>query len=263
MEGEFGMEARQLAAQLYTVRRFMETPEDIERTLRNVRDIGYSAVQVSGMGPIDPARLKSIVDELDIRICATHIPLEHMEERLAEVIQTHRLWNCEYVGLGSMPNEYRSSKEGYETFAKKFADIGRRLENAGLHLVYHNHNFEFQKFDGLTGFDILLNEAGPGTYSMEIDTYWVQAGGGNPSEWIRRAKGAIHVVHLKDMAVLDREAVYAEIGEGNFNWDDILEACHEADVKWYIVEQDECQRDPFESLDISLKYLLKRTRGGE
>ncbi|MEZ4661606.1 MAG: hypothetical protein R2911_28985 [Caldilineaceae bacterium] len=39
------------------------------------------------------------------------------------------------------------------------------------------------------------------------------------------------------------------------NWAGILAACKEAGVEWYAIEQDICQRDPFESLAISYKNL--------
>jgi sugar phosphate isomerase/epimerase len=51
------------------------------------------------------------------------------------------------------------------------------------------------------------------------------------------------------------EQLMAEVGEGNLNWPAILQACREAGVEWYIVEQDICQRDPLESLGISLRNL--------
>ena len=57
------------------------------------------------------------------------------------------------------------------------------------------------------------------------------------------------------MAMDGRTQLFAEVGEGNLNWTSILDACKEADVEWYIVEQDTCQRDPFESLGISLRNL--------
>jgi sugar phosphate isomerase/epimerase len=47
----------------------------------------------------------------------------------------------------------------------------------------------------------------------------------------------------------------AEIGEGNLDWADVLAACRDAGVEWLIVEQDECRRDPFESLAISRRNL--------
>jgi len=49
----------------------------------------------------------------------------------------------------------------------------------------------------------------------------------------------------------------AEVGEGNLNWPGILAACAAGGVEWYAVEQDICQRDPFESLAISYRNLAK------
>ncbi len=104
---------------------------------------------------------------------------------------------------------------------------------------------------------MLLNETDPRYVQAELDTYWVQHGGGDPAAWIRKVKNRMPVVHLKDMVIQGREQVMAEVGEGNLNWPAILEACREAEVEWYAVEQDICQRDPFESLEISFKNLKK------
>ena len=62
-------------------------------------------------------------------------------------------------------------------------------------------------------------------------------------------------MHLKDMTVRNGKPIMAEVGEGNLNWPRILDACKESGVEWYIVEQDECERDPFESLAVSLRNL--------
>jgi sugar phosphate isomerase/epimerase len=55
--------------------------------------------------------------------------------------------------------------------------------------------------------------------------------------------------------MLANQQIMAEVGEGNLNWPAILDACREANVEWYAVEQDHCQRDPFESLAISYRNL--------
>jgi sugar phosphate isomerase/epimerase len=67
--------------------------------------------------------------------------------------------------------------------------------------------------------------------------------------------GRVDVLHLKDMTIRKRQQIMAEVGEGNLNWPAILEAAKAGGTKWYIVEQDTCERDPFESLEISLKNL--------
>ena len=63
-----------LAAQLYTVRDFTQTAEGLSDALHKIRAMGYSAVQISAIGPIDPAKVKSILDETGLTVCITHIP---------------------------------------------------------------------------------------------------------------------------------------------------------------------------------------------
>ncbi|MEJ6950447.1 sugar phosphate isomerase/epimerase family protein [Natronospora cellulosivora (SeqCode)] len=246
-----------IAAQLYTLREFLQTPKEIEKTLKKVKKIGYDAVQVSGLGPIDPQELKDIVDKEGLSICATHIAFDRMKKDLEGVIRDHKLWNCKYVGLGSMPGEYRKDKESYIHFTKEASEMARKLKENGLQFVYHNHNFEFRKFGSKTGMDILFEESDLEVFDFELDTYWVQAGGADPVEWIKKVAGRMKVVHFKDMMISsDIEQRFAEIGEGNLNWSRIIEACKEIGVEWCPVEQDLCyDRDPFESLVISYNNL--------
>lgn len=246
----------QLAAQLYTLRQITQTAADFAGAMRQVRAIGYTAVQVSGIGPIPPVEVKAIVEECGLVICNTHIGYDRLLNDLPAVIEQHRLWNCRHVAVGSMPGAYRETGvEGFRRFAREATEIGRRLHDAGLTFSYHNHSFEFVRFGRHTGLDILYAESDPRYLQAEIDTYWVQHGGGDPAEWIRRMKGRMPVVHLKDMVMWNGQQTMAEIGEGNLNWPAILEACRESGVEWYAVEQDECQRPPLESLAISYANL--------
>lgn len=245
-----------IAAQLYTLRDFLKTPGDIADTFKKVSKIGYEAVQVSGMGPIDPVELKKIADAEGLKICATHISFERMLDDIGSVIDDHKLWDCKYVGVGAMPAEYRKSREGYVRFAREASDVARKLADKDLSFVYHNHAFEFRKFDNLTGMDLLYSESDREVFKAEIDTYWVQTGGGDPADWIRKMKGRMDIIHFKDMVMNEEgQQIMAEVGEGNLNWPAILQACREIGIEWYIVEQDHCQRDPFESLAISLRNL--------
>jgi sugar phosphate isomerase/epimerase len=249
----------QIAAQLYTLRDYTQTAEDLDRTLGRVAAIGYRAVQVSGIGPIEPARVKALADRHGLAICATHVPYARLKDDLEAVVAEHRLWNCRYAGLGMIPRHYyEAGCEGFEAFAKEMAGIAAKLHDAGLQFVYHNHKLEFERFGDSTGMDLLLRGTDPRTFHFELDTYWVQAGGGDPAAWIRKLDGRMKVVHLKDMAIVKDEQVFAELGEGNLNWDAILDACRAIGMEWYVVEQDVCRRDPFESLAISWRFLSAR-----
>jgi sugar phosphate isomerase/epimerase len=248
-----------LAAQLYTVRQFTQTLPEFADSLRKIRAIGYQAVQVSGIGPIPDADVKRAADDNGLEICITHISYDLLVNNLPQVIEQHQLWNCKNVAIGSMPAEFRASEEGIRRFTGQANKIGQELAKAGLTFSYHNHSFEFARYGRLTGLDIIYSESDPRYLQAELDTYWIQHGGGDPVEWVRRVKDRMPVIHLKDMAVVPEgqgaKQIMAEVGEGNLNWPAILAACTEAHVQWYAVEQDICQRSPFESLQISYQNL--------
>lgn len=246
----------QIAAQMYTLRDEMKTPEQMGETLKRVKAVGYDAVQLSGHGPVEPQRMAGMVREAGLAVAATHVSFERLEQELDAVVADHRLWQCPYVGIGSMPAPFHGSLEGARTFARRAGEIARRLQDQGLTLIYHNHNFEFHRVDGPTRiYDVLLQET-PGCLQFELDTYWVQAAGGDPAYWIHQLSGRMDVIHFKDMAAAaDGTGIMAEVGEGNLNWPEILAACGEIGVKWHIVEQDICQRPPLESLRLSLHNL--------
>lgn len=246
-----------IAAQMYTVREFTKTPEDIAKSIKKVKAIGYDAMQVSGFGPIAPKELRKIADDNGVEICATHTGFDRMRDETQAVIDDHHILGCKYPAIGGLPQPYREAGEpGYKKFAQEATEVGRKFAAAGLTFGYHNHNFEFQKFGNRTALQLILEETDPQAVQLEIDVYWVQAGGADPAEWIRKAKGRIDLIHVKDMAIEGREQKFAEVGEGNLNWAAILEAGRESGTRWYIVEQDRTyDRDPFDSLKISFNNL--------
>lgn len=246
----------QLAAQLYTCREFTQTPEDIAETMQKVAAIGYPAVQLSALGPIDPAELRRICDANGLAICSTHVAFDRLQEDTAAVIAEHEIYGCRYPGVGGMSSRYLGSAEGYAQFAREASEVGRELQAAGMTFVYHNHSHEFQHFGERRGMDILFEESDPVAFQFELDTYWVQHGGASPVAWINKCAGRLPVIHFKDMRITaDRTPYYCEVGEGNLDWPGIIAACRAAAIEWYIVEQDVCEGDPFDSLRQSYENL--------
>ena len=245
-----------LAAQLYTVRDYTRTTEDFRASIKKIADIGYTAVQVSGIGPIPHEQVKAITDEFGLTICITHVGFDYLQNDTEAAIAQHKLWNCPNVAVGSMPALYREGGlKSFKRFAKDATEIGKKLAGADLTFSYHNHSFEFVRFGDRTGLDVIYEESDPRYLQAEIDTYWVQHGGGDSIAWIKKMAGRMPVIHFKDMVMYEGQQTMAEIGEGNLNWPGIIEACEEAGVEWYAIEQDRCLRNPFESLKISYDNL--------
>jgi sugar phosphate isomerase/epimerase len=84
--------------------------------------------------------------------------------------------------------------------------------------------------------------------------YWINKGGADPAGMIRQYAGRVPITHLKDQTK-DERATFAEVGEGSLDWPAILEASEAASVEWHCVEQDRSDRDPLESVRVSLNNL--------
>jgi sugar phosphate isomerase/epimerase len=249
------MPSSQIAAQLYSLRDFLKTPSDIASTLSRVKKMGYDVVQVSGMGPIDPKELAKILKEEGLICCATHISFDQARNETQKVIDEHKIWDCKYTAIGGFfPKEPKT--QDWFTFAEQYNAAAQKFEGSGITIGYHNHSHELVKYDGKQALQILIDKLSPKVW-FEIDTYWIQQGGGDPIQWINKVKGRMPCVHLKDMIVLnDRTQQMAEVGEGNLNWDGIIKACRDIGVLWYIVEQDHWYgRDGFVGMEKSLKNL--------
>lgn len=246
-----------LGAQLYTLRNEMKTPEDIKSGLKKVKEIGYSSVQVSGIGKIDPHDLRKICDDLDLEIAVTHTAPDRILGDTQGVIADHDILGCKYIGLGAMPKPYHTHA-GVLDFYQNFKRAISEIHASGKVFTYHNHAFEFEKHAGVLMLDELLSHFTPEEMMVTLDCYWVNYGGADVCDTIDRYKGRIDCVHLKDYGIIKNEIKMLPVGEGNMNYPKILEHLEKAGVKYALVEQDDCNgRDPFECLESSYNFLKK------
>ena len=249
--------ASKISAQLYTVRDACQNARDFANAVQRVAEIGYESVQLSGHGKdITPLQIKEACDAAGVDIIATHVPFEMMRENLEATVEMHRIFECTYAGIGGAPKEAQESGSTWSDFAKEASEVAAAMAEHGLVFVYHNHSHELEKFeDGRTALQILLEDGDPDYFMFEPDVYWLQHGGASPVAWLRLMGERAPIIHFKDMTMHGREQVFAEIGEGNLDWEGIVAACEEIGAEYYIVEQDRCERDPFESLKISFDNM--------
>lgn len=247
-----------IGAQMFTIRDFCKTPEDTIASLEKLAQIGYQYVQYSGCGPMDPQLLRDTCDRLGIKIIITHTPYDRIVNETEDVIKTHDILGCDYVGLGMMPPYARQTYDGLDAFLRVIEGPIKKINAAGKRFGYHNHALEFCKMNDKLIFDHMLERIPAELMGVILDTYWVQVGGADIYQWIDKMKGRLYCVHLKDQGVQEdgKSPKMMPVGEGNLNFPAILKAFEQAGAEYAFVEQDKCNgEDPFDCLERSFNYL--------
>jgi sugar phosphate isomerase/epimerase len=243
-----------IALQMYTVRD--DAARDFIGTLREVAGIGYAGVEFAGTGGLSAAELRRLLDDLGLRVAGSHTALNELEGNLNAALDFSQAIGNTFVVCPWLPQERRGSADGYRALGDLLNRAGAACKERGLQLCYHNHDFEFQQFDGQYGLDILYAATDPNLVQAELDTYWIKKAGVDPAAYIRQYAGRAPLIHLKDMAA-DEKGSFAEVGEGTQDWPSIFAASEAGGAQWYIVEQDTCPRPPLESIAISLRNLKR------
>jgi sugar phosphate isomerase/epimerase len=246
-----------IAMILYTVRE--PAKEDLLGTLKRIREIGFEYVQWSGMPPMPAGDIREALDAAGLQAIAGHVGLEPFEEDIEGAIRDWKTIGARDVAPGGMMADCRDTLEGWLEGAKRLNAVGAQLREAGMRLSYHNHDFEFETFEGddRCKLDILYGETGAKNLYAELDLAWVNAGGADPVDYLKKYAGRCPVIHCKDMKaeLEDGRPHFVPLGEGVLDWPAIFKTVQEANVEWLVYEQDSCDIDVFECCQISYEFL--------
>ena len=272
-----------IALQLFSVRDALAA--DLEGTLKKVKEMGYDGVEFAGIGSYRPFEVKQLCEQIGLTPISAHVPLQELMADPERVIDAYCRIGCKQVVIPYLPEEYRPGCEGFATVIEWAKKLGAICQDRGIHLAYHNHNFEFEKVNGEYALDVLYNEVDPAHLETQLDTCWVLVGGEDPVKYVRKYAGREFTVHLKDfwvspdymtknrpdqlyqlIGIDDGAQVPAEEGEtfcfrpvgyGMQRVDEIVKAAEESGAQWIVVEQDNPSmgKTPLECAEMSIRYL--------
>ncbi|MEE1006079.1 MAG: sugar phosphate isomerase/epimerase [Acutalibacteraceae bacterium] len=263
-----------IALQLYSVRTDMEA--DFEGTLKKVKELGYAGVEFAGLYGKSVAEVKKLCEEIGLAPISAHVPYSELLKG-EETFKAYAEIGCKYIVIPWIGAEYLAGGEKNAEFIENVKKFGELANANGMKLCYHNHDFEFQKVDGEYKLDRLYSDVSADLLLTQLDTCWVNVGGENPSDYIRKYNGRIEIIHLKDFVGGKSENMYGLIGAdgkekaedtskkfklrpvgcGVQNFPAILDACKEVGATWVVVEQDEPSmgKTRLECAEVSINYL--------
>ncbi len=267
-----------VALQLYSIREEMKN--DMDYALKNVKQIGYDYVEFAGYFGKSAEEVREILDAHELKCVSVHQVPELILEQGQKAIDYIKIIGAKFCAIPHYDINKLKGTEAWEKTVNDFTIIGNKLKENGIQLVYHNHDFEFNKVEGKFILDWIYETVPSDILQPQIDTCWVRYAGYDPAEYILKYSNKTSILHLKDYVCndLDRSSVYALIGKdgeeeekptkeenrfefrpvgyGVQDFPKILEAAEKAGVDVVVVEQDvSVEREAMESAKMSREYL--------
>lgn len=224
---------------------------DFTGVLKEVSRAGYDGIEAGDLAAALPGdQLRNLLARTGMELGGVHIGFNALDQ-VDQICGYMTRVGCHHLMCSGVGDTARG-RVAYEEAAQAFNKAGERCKGLGVTFCYHNHSWEFQKFDGKTGLEILFENSDPRFVAACVDTYWVKHGGQDPAAFLQKWLPRVAFLHLKDIR---KDGAFAEVGQGILDWKAILAAVGRADLPWYCVEQDKTARDPEDSLRISRDFL--------
>lgn len=212
------------------------TLENIEKAAK----MGYCGVELYAANFETPVQdLKACLDKNHMTVISYHAP----EDKIIEMIPYAKMLGQKYVGIAW--HEFPDLEE-VDAFAAKLDEIGAVCRSHGLVLTYHNHTQEFDSFENMTIMEHLIAKTAPENLSIELDAGWCAAAGFSPVDFVKKHKGRVKLVHIKESSAVTGTGAPSEntahincpAGEGLVDWKVLKEAADACGCEAYIVERE-------------------------
>jgi len=241
-----------IGLQLYTLRESLV--HDLAGGLRRVAEIGYQGVETAffepRMKPDDTARL---LRGLGLTIFAAHTPLP-LGDAQEETLRLADSLGCRRVIWHGWPEDPRyGSLDGLHALVDKYNRAAAVATAHGLQLGIHNHWWEMRRTEGRLPYQVLLAELDPAIF-FELDTYWAQVAGLDPTAVLAELGSRAPLIHIKDGPATAAQATpMVALGDGAMDIPAIVQAASQAE--WLVVELDEVAGSMDTAIERSYRYL--------
>jgi sugar phosphate isomerase/epimerase len=235
-------------------------PAELPATLRMIHEIGYATIETYPLVYTRPAKdLKALIEGIGLKAPSGHFDYDTLEEHVDYAAEL----GIEYMVCPMIARPLWESLDGFKQAAAHLNKAAAKARAAGLTFGYHPHNYEFKKFEGGRGFEVLMRELDPAV-KLELDLYWAIEAGENPLELMRKYRDRLALIHIKDRkpatgftySPFDEHAAhYTEAGSGTIDWKTMLGEARHLGVRQYFVDQDGYDIPVEESLRRNWKFL--------
>ena len=262
---------KEVCIQLYSLRTILDgvnkdgkVSESYTKLLKDLADMGYTSVEPANYdnGKFygrTPQQFKEDCEKAGLKVLSAHTNRGLSDQELAsgdfteamkwwkQCIADHKAAGMEYIVCPWMG--VPKTMKDLLTQCKYLNEIGKLCKQSGIKFGYHNHSHEFQKVEGKTMYDVMLENTDPEYVFFEMDVFWTVWGQNSPVNYFKKYPGRFKMFHIKD---------YREIGQsGMVGYDAIFNNADKAGMENFVVELEQSEAPSIvDGVRISIDYLL-------
>lgn len=255
-----------LAIQLYTIRDAVS--QNPEKTLEKLAQLGFNQLEIYGYDGLFFGRslneFKQILNNTGLKVISSHhtTGIVHPGKGSLMTNWEQTVEDLQSLGTKYMVCSYLFPEERTVDHYKKLPDLlensGTVTQKADIQFAYHNHDFEFDSFDEEgNAYDFILRNTSSDRVKMELDLYWIAKAGLNAVDYFEKYPGRFPLWHIKDMKAGNND--FTEIGNGTIDFRKIFRYKEKAGLKHWFLEQDSSDKNIFESIAISKKFIQQNS----
>jgi sugar phosphate isomerase/epimerase len=223
-------------------------------TMKKAAEFGFTEIEGGANYASSSKEFLKVCNDLGFTPIAGSIDFKANDDELKKSFDKINELNQEYVitywpWFTGIPFKLDACKKTVE----RLNELGPKAKAAGLKLLWHNHDNEFKEMEEGMPFDFIMQNTDAETVNCEMDIYWVKKGGGDPLKMLKKYKGRIPILHVKDMAP-GPEQDFICPGSGIIDFAPLFKEAKKQNIEHYIVERDG-EPDGLGCLQSSAGYL--------
>ncbi|HCA34923.1 MAG TPA: hypothetical protein DEP00_07845 [Lachnospiraceae bacterium] len=264
-----------------------EIKRDFKGYCRMAKKAGYTGLELfnCAYGGMTNKELKAFLDDIGLTVISAHVNLDDTDSQLDYLPET----GCRYIICPGI--KVTSKEEAYQK-AELLNELGRKAKEHGLKYGYHNHDNDFDLYDGKRVIDIFLENTDPSLVTFELDAAWAWRAGVNAADFVREHAGRFELIHVKETSRVlteddknlfkkmgpvrraedgsplftpeqkallnEHQKINCKLGDGIINMPELKKAADAQGVKAYIVEREYAYTgDNYTTILADREYLSK------
>lgn len=245
----------EIGFQLYSILPYLDTEENLEKSLEKVAQIGYRYVQLQGVpANISDNSIASALKKAGLRCIATQedYPFGFGQDP-ERAIERALVCGADYLSFSMIPPQI-NTLDRLKRFARAIEKIYNKVQKAGLIFAYHPVEIDYRMLGKAPIYDRLLSllpEQIQLNFCVHSSFRKVPY-----TQILEKYQGRVDLIHFMDSVIRSDGAVqFMPLGEGEHNWKTISDACIQAGAKYIFAEQAHWDRDMFVCAEENYKYL--------